>query len=100
VEYIHRAMSILATVLLVGSNIAVWRMSPRPTGAAQTLLLALLLLLVEIILGGLVIEANLNVAIGTVSLTTATTVFGLLVVAGDRMYIWEKKPSLASAPKL
>jgi heme A synthase len=75
-------------------------MSPRPTGAAQTLLLALLLLLVEIILGGLVIEANLNVAIGTVSLTTATTVFGLLVVAGDRMYIWEKKPSLASAPKL
>jgi heme A synthase len=100
VEYIHRAMSILATVLLVGSNIAVWRMSPRPTGAAQTLLLALVLLVVEIFLGGVVIEANLNVAIGTVSLTTATTIFGLLVVAGDRMYLYEKKPSRAAAPKL
>ena len=91
VEYIHRSLSVLATVLLVGSNVAVWRMKPRPTTAARILLLALGLLLVEIYLGAVVINANLNVALGTVSLATATTVFGLLVVAGDRMYMYEKK---------
>jgi heme A synthase len=98
VEYIHRAMSIVATVLLVGSNIAVWRMKPRPTGAAPVLLLALVLLLVEIYLGGVVINDKLNVAVGTLSLTTATTVFGLLVVAGDRMYLFEKRPHPAATP--
>jgi heme A synthase len=93
VEYIHRSLSVLATVLLIGSNVAVWRMKPRPTTAARTLLLALGLLFLEIYLGGLVINANLNATIGTISLTTATTVFGLLVVAGDRMHLYEKKLS-------
>jgi heme A synthase len=93
VEYIHRLLSILATVLLVASNVAVWRMKPRPTAAARTLLLALGLLVVEIYLGGAAINANLNVVVGTVSLTTATTVFGLLVLASDRMYMHERKPS-------
>jgi heme A synthase len=96
VEYVHRLLSVLATVLLVGSNVAVWRMKPRPTAAARILLVALALLLVEIYLGAAVINANLNVVVGTVSLATATTVFGLLVVAGDRMYMYEKKPSTVS----
>ncbi len=96
VEYIHRAMSIVATVLLVGSNVAVWRMKPRPTGAAPILLLALALLVLEIYLGGVVINDKLNATVGTVSLTTATTVFGLLVVAGDRMYLYEKRPHSAA----
>jgi heme A synthase len=99
VEYVHRLLSILATLFLVASNAAVWRMKPRPTAAARTLLLALALLLVEIYLGGAVIQANLNVAVGTVSLTTATTVFGLLVLAADRMYLLERKrPPTSVAP--
>jgi len=93
VEYIHRMLSILATVLLVASNATVWRMRPRPTAAARTLLLALALLIVEMYLGGAAINANLNAAVGTLSLTTATTVFGLLVLATDRMYLFERKLS-------
>lgn len=91
VEYIHRALSVVATVLLVGSNLVVWRMSPRPTAAARALLLALALLLVELYLGGVVIKSNLNVVTGTISLATATTVFGVLVLAGDRLYLHEKR---------
>ncbi len=91
VEYIHRSLSVLATVLLLGSNLAVWRMKPRPIATARILLLALALLGVEMVLGGIVIHTNLNVAIGTLSLTTATTVLALLVVAGDRMYMLERK---------
>lgn len=90
VEYIHRTLSVLATVLLLGSNVAVWRMNPRPVAAAHILLVALGLLIVEIFLGGVVIHASLNVALGTLSLTTATTVLALLVVAGDRMYLFER----------
>ena len=94
VEYTHRLLSVFATVLLVGSNLAVWMMKPRPTAAARILLLALVLLLLEVYLGGVVINANLNVIIGTISLATATTVFGVLVVAADRMYMHEKKSCL------
>jgi len=90
VEYIHRALSVVATVLLVGSNILVWRMSPRPTAAARALLLALVLLLIELYLGGVVIKSNLDVVTGTISLATATTVFGVLILAGDRLYLHEK----------
>jgi len=90
VEYVHRALSVVATVLLVGSNLVVWRMKPRPTAAARSLLLALVLLLVELYLGGVVIKNNLNVVTGTISLATATTVFGVLVLAGDRLYLHEK----------
>ncbi len=90
VEYIHRMLSILATVLLLASNVAVWRMKPRPTAAARILISAFILLLVEIYLGGAAINANLNVVVGTISLTTATTVFGLLVLAADRMHMLEK----------
>ena len=99
VEYMHRLLSICATVLLVASNLAVWIMKPRPTAAAHALLLALVLLLLELYLGGAVINANLNVVIGTISLATATTVFGVLVVAGDRIYLHEKKPSRARTEK-
>ena len=99
VEYMHRLLSIFATVLLVGSNLAVWIMKPRPTAAARALLLALVLLLLELYLGGAVINANLNVVIGTTSLATATTVFGVLVVAGDRMYLHEKKLSRGRTEK-
>jgi heme A synthase len=99
VEYVHRLLSICATVLLVVSNLAVWIMKPRPTAAARALLLALVLLLLELYLGGAVINANLNVVIGTISLATATTVFGVLVVAGDRIYLHEKKPSRARTEK-
>lgn len=95
VEYIHRGLSVIATVLLVGSNLAVWRQKPRPTAAARALLLALVLLLVEVYLGAVVINANLDTVVGTISLATATTVFGVLIVAGDRMYLHEKRSSLS-----
>jgi heme A synthase len=95
VEYIHRLLSILGTLLLLASNVLVWRMKPRPTAAAQILLAAFLLLLLEIYLGGAAINSNLNVVVGTVSLTTATTVFGLLVLAADRMHMLENAPPSA-----
>lgn len=98
VEYIHRALSVLATVLLIASNVAVWRMKPVPTGAARVLLLALALLFLEIYLGGAAINSNLNVVVGTISLTTATTVFGLLVLAADKMYVHDKSAVAATTP--
>ena len=94
VEYMHRLLSVIATVLLVASNLVVWMLKPRPLAAARALLLALILLLLEVYLGGVVINANLNVVIGTISLATATMVFGVLVIAADRMYLHEKKPTL------
>jgi len=91
VEYVHRALSVVATILLVWSNLTVWRMDPRPKAAAHALLVALVLLFVELCLGAVAIRASLDVVIGTISLATATSVFGVLVLAGDRMYLYEKQ---------
>jgi len=95
VEYMHRLLSVVSTVLLVASNLVVWMLKPRPNAAARALLLALILLLLEVYLGGVVINANLNVVIGTISLATATIVFGVLVVAADRMHLHKRKTYLA-----
>ena len=98
VEYIHRTLSVFATVVLVASNVVVWRMTPRPVAAARTLILALALLCLEIYIGGAFINSNLNIAVGTVSLTTATTIFLLLVLAADRMYLNDKGLVARGAP--
>jgi hypothetical protein len=67
-------------------------MKPRPTAAARALLLAGVLLLVELYFGAVVINTNLDAVYGTISFATATTIFGVLIVAGDRMYLHEKRP--------
>lgn len=97
VEYIHRALSILASVLLLASLILVWRMKPQPTAPARALLLSFGLLMVELFLGGLVIYTGLNVVYGSVSLATATAALCVMVIAGDRMYLRDKDLAGAKA---
>ena len=39
VEYIHRTLSVVVTVFLLASTLAVWRMKPRLTEASRAILL-------------------------------------------------------------
>ena len=81
VEYIHRTLSILATVLLLISTIVVSRMKPRQTGATLALVLSFGLLIVQILLGAVVVNTNLNAVITALHLANATALFGVMVVA-------------------
>jgi heme a synthase len=93
VEYVHRTLSVVVTVFLLASTVAVWRMKPRPTEASRAILLSFLLLLVQIALGAVVINSDLNAVVTALHLANATALFGVMVVGGVYMHIGERKAS-------
>lgn len=94
VEYIHRTLSVLVGVILVVTVVAVSRMKPRPSGAYRALLLSLVLLLVQIGLGNVVVNSNLNAVVTALHLANATALFGVMVVSGVLIRAGERSPGL------
>jgi heme A synthase len=82
VEYLHRTLSVLVGLILVATLVAVSRMSPRPSGAYRALLLSFILLLVQIGLGNIEVNSDLNTAVTALHLANATALFGVMVVSG------------------
>ena len=93
VEYIHRTLSVITSVFLVVTTIVVWRMKPRPVQPARALLLSLLMLIVQVALGDVVVNSDLNAAVTAIHLANATALFAVMVVAGTYMHIQERKAS-------
>lgn len=92
VEYIHRLLTIVTGVLLLMGTILVWRMKPRPVGAARAMALAIILLLIQSVLGGDVVVTGLDPVVGTMHLALATAVFASIIVGCALMHSWEKTP--------
>jgi len=82
VEYFHRTLSVLVGVILVATLVSVSRMKPRPSGAYRALLLSGVLLLVQIGLGNVVVNSDLNAAVTALHLANATALFGVMVISG------------------
>jgi heme A synthase len=82
VEYLHRTLSVVVGVILVATLVAVSRMRPRPSGAYRGLLLSFVLLLVQIWLGNIEVNTDLNAAVTALHLANATALFGVMVVSG------------------
>jgi heme A synthase len=82
VEYVHRTLSVLVGVILIATVIAVSRMKPRPSGAYRALLLSGVLLIVQIGLGNIVVNSDLNAVVTALHLANATALWGVMVVAG------------------
>jgi len=91
VEYIHRTLSVVVSIILVVTVIAVSRMKPRPTTVYRALLLSLVLLIVQVALGAIVIDSSLNAAITALHLANATALFAVMVVAGVYMHLYDKQ---------
>ncbi len=91
VEYIHRTLSVITSVILVVATVVVWRMKPRPIEPSRALLLALVMLIVQVGLGDVVVNSDLNAAITAVHLANATALFAVMVVAGTYMHIRERR---------
>lgn len=93
-EYVHRLLTIVTGVLLLGSVLVVWRIKPRPSGPSKVLGLAVLLLMVQSLLGGDVVVTDLDPIIGTLHLAFAVGVFATLVSACVLMHSWERVSTL------
>ncbi len=93
VEYMHRTLSVVVGVVLVATLIAVRGMRPRPSGVYRALLLSFVLLLVQIGLGNLEVNSDLNAAVTALHLANATALFGVMVTSGVLMHLHEKASS-------
>jgi heme a synthase len=82
IEYVHRTLSVFVGVILLITIVAVAKMTPRPARAYRALILAGVLLLIQIGLGNVVVNSNLNAVYLSVHLANATALFGVLVVSG------------------
>ena len=92
VEYIHRTLSVVVSVILVATVVAVSRMKPRPVTVYRAMLLSLGLLVVQVALGAVVINSSLNAVITAFHLANATALFAVMVVGGVYIHIFDKKP--------
>jgi heme a synthase len=91
VEYIHRTLSIVTGVILLLTTIVLWRMNPRPTGPTRAILLSLALLIIQILLGSVVVNSNLDAVVTALHLANATALFGVMVIAGVLMHVNENR---------
>ena len=82
VEYVHRTLSVLVGVILIATVVVVSRMKPRPSGAYRALLVSGVLLIVQIALGNIVVNSDLNAVVTALHLANATALWGVMVVAG------------------
>lgn len=90
VEYVHRLLTIVTGILLLTSTVLVWRMKPRPVGPSRAMALAIILLIIQSLLGGDVVVTSLDPLITTIHLALATGVFASIMAACALMYSWEK----------
>lgn len=90
VEYIHRTLSVIVSVFLLASTIVVWRMKPRPVTAARALLVSLLMLIVQVGLGDVVVNSDLNAVVTAIHLANATALFAVMVIGGVYLHVFEK----------
>jgi len=98
VEYIHRTLSVITALFVLAALLAVWRMKPRPTGTYRALFLSFILLVVQILLGNVVVNSDLNAVITALHLANATALFGVLVVSGVLIRQWERDAPKENKP--
>ena len=90
VEYVHRLLTIVTGILLLTGTTLVWRMKPRPVGPSRAMALAIILLVVQSLLGGDVVVTSLDPLTTTLHLALATAVFASIIAGCALMHSWEK----------
>jgi cytochrome c oxidase assembly protein subunit 15 len=80
-EYTHRVFASLSGLFLVLTTVVFWRTKDSPIAARRLLYLALGSILVEIVLGGIVVNTNLSAPVVTLHQALALLVFGFTVGA-------------------
>lgn len=81
VEYTHRILAALSTLFLLVTTALYWRARSGPDPASRALLFASLLLIFQVLLGGLVVAQNLGAVLVALHQAAAILVFGFAVAA-------------------
>lgn len=98
VEYFHRFLSVVTGLAILYATIKVWRMEPRPSLPARLMLLAIILVPIQVGIGGEVIASGLGAVIATTHFGFATAIFAIVVLAAALMYVDAKKAEAPGGP--
>jgi len=81
VEYSHRLLTVLTTIVLLAATYAAWRARPRMNSVVKSMELAALLIIIQIPLGAVVVGTELNALVSAAHLANAILIFGLVTTA-------------------
>jgi heme A synthase len=81
VEYAHRVLAALSALFLFTTTVVYWRSGASPNPAARALGVASLLLVFQIVLGGIVVAQALGAALVALHQAVAVLIFGFSVAA-------------------
>jgi len=81
VEYTHRILASLSGLFLILTNIAFWRSREATRTPKMLLLFALVSIIAEIVVGGVVVNSDLSPLVVTIHQAIAMLVFGFTVAA-------------------
>jgi len=93
IEYTHRTVSAIVTVLVVAAAVVAWRRYRDQRWIAVPALLAVPLLLLQIILGGITVLTELPPTVVAVHLANAMLLLGVLIVAATMTFALIPGPS-------
>lgn len=92
IEYLHRFLSVVTGLIILYATIKTWRMKPRQTLPSRLMLLAIVLVPIQVGLGGEVVASGLSAVIATTHFGFATAIFAIVVIAGVLMWVDARKP--------
>jgi cytochrome c oxidase assembly protein subunit 15 len=91
IEYLHRFLSVVTGLIILGATVVVWRMKPRPSLPSRLMLLAIVLVPIQVGIGGEVVGSGLSAVIATTHFCFATAIFGIVTLAAALMYVDHKR---------
>lgn len=95
IEYIHRFLSVVTGLVILYATIKVWRMKPRPLLPSRLMLLAIILVPIQVGIGGEVVGSGLGALVATTHFCFATAIFGIVTIAAALMYVDSKMEGAA-----
>ena len=81
VEYTHRVLAAFSSLFLLIATIVYWRKASGSSPATKALAIATLLVIVQVVLGGLVVAQELAPALVALHQAVAILIFGFAVAA-------------------
>jgi cytochrome c oxidase assembly protein subunit 15 len=87
IEYVHRLLSVVIGLIILYATVKVWMVKPRPSLPSKLMLLAIILIPIQIGIGGGVIASGLAPIVATTHFAFALVIFGIIVFAAALMFV-------------
>lgn len=96
IEYLHRFLSVVTGLVILYATVKTWRAKPREILPSRLMLLAIILVPIQVGIGGEVVGSGLGAIIATTHFCFATAIFAIVTFAAALMYVESKRQKAGS----